>query len=542
MMLRRFAAFGNLLLAALLMLVVWVLIVWVGSRPALKALIDMTPQATSSVDPATIELLRELREQRAQIEFHLVFPPTPGQPQSDAQRQELAIRARLRDLTRILLRLYQYHGGESVKVKDHDLYADPSGSREALQRFGVGAEGDVVVVAVQQSGREPRFRKLSLVDDLADIRMPEQGQAAGPIPRAQVPVLRAYQGEVALSSALKSLLVQGVPVAYFLNSCSVPYLDLANTAIGRAYGGFVEGLTRLGFEVRQLDLARERVVPRDAALVIVLEPVREFLDGEAQALFEYVRGGGRLFVDYHYSDLPDQNPDGGKLGELLGYEVGKQPVFHLIPDYGNRIGGPGLDGNDGVAKLQLALSPNHPITRRFVTAQRAFEVMGARELKERGSATTGIRREPLLITGPHGWLARPGADGRPDTRAPQVGRREFQVGMAIEVDPPAAPQDGSAGNASPPAGEPARPGQVVVIAGVFCNNYGLNAFGDLAYAICNWMAERRVMMAIGGSQYQVRHLELKPQQHERVWWLLVCGVPGAFLGLGLVVFFLRRRL
>ena len=81
----------------------------------------------------------------------------------------------------------------------------------------------------------------------------------------------------------------------------------------------------------------------------------------------------------------------------------------------------------------------------------------------------------------------------------------------------------------------------IVIGGVFCNNVGLPMFGDLAYNICNWMAERKVLMNIQSSKHNAQQMVLQPQQVERVRWLLVYGVPLAFLGLGLVVLYLRRR-
>ncbi len=524
MNLRRFAAWGNLLVAAVLALALWVLLVWTASRPTFKALVDLTPQAVNSVDPATEELLAELRDQKCQVEFHLFFPPNSGQARDEVGAQWLSIQQRLRELTRLLLRRYVWLGGENTRLIEHDLYGDPASAREAAQRFGVTEPTDMVVVSVQQLGKERRFKKLSLLADLADIELPELRQAPAPGPRMSVPTLKDYKGEIALSSAMKSLLVQGVPVVYFLNSYS-PDLDFLNPSIGRAYGMFVERLQGLGFEVRHLDLSRQKIVPREATMVIVLEPRQEFTDIDAQALFDYLQRGGRLFLNYSWAGLADWNPDGGKLGELLGYEIGKQPVYHLIPDVTNQARGQGLDGNDGVARLQLQVNPNHPVTRRIAQNARPLEVAGAREIKERG-APEGVRREPLLQTGPSGWLAVPGPEGRPDNRAPKVGLRPFLVGMGVEVP-------------NKVEGEPA--GQAMIVSGVFCTNVGYPLFGDLANNICNWMAERSVLLDIQGNRYRVRAMELQPQQIERIEDLLMRWVPGLFLLLGSAVFFMRRR-
>ncbi|HEU4418703.1 MAG TPA: hypothetical protein VFT55_07165, partial [Planctomycetota bacterium] len=219
MRLRRFRLFGNLLLTALLMLAVWVLLVWVASRPAFKRLIDLTPQRINSVDPVTEDLLEELRAAKVEVEFHLIYQPLEGAAPDQAGQQSLVIRQRLRDLTDLLLKRYQFLGGELVTIHRYDPYGDPAATRKAVQEFAYQAqEGEVVVVAMRQPGKERRLRKLSLVSDLAVIDLP--ATPGMPAQRMPVPVLKDYKGEEAISSALKSLLVQGIPVVYFLRGYS----------------------------------------------------------------------------------------------------------------------------------------------------------------------------------------------------------------------------------------------------------------------------------------------------------------------------------
>jgi hypothetical protein len=524
--LQRFRLLGNLLVAALLMLATWVLLVWVASRPAFKRLIDLTPQRINSVDPVTEDLLRELREKKVEIEFHLFYPPVDGSAQDQAGQQSLAIRQRLRDLTDLLLKRYQFLGGELVTIHHYDFYGDAAATRKAVQEFAYQAqEGEVVVVAIRQPGKEHRFRKLSLVSDLAVIDLPET--PGTPQRRMPVPVLKDYKGEEALSSALKSLLVQGIPVVYFLKGYSTS-LDFRGAG-AFSYSGFRSTLERLGFEVRDLSLSQTHAVPADAAAVLVIEPTSDFIERDAVALFDYVKRGGRVFINYAWSSIPESNPTGGRFGELLGYEIGERPVFHLIPDQNGRAGGRGMDGNDGVAKLQLLVNRVHPTTQRLADAGRPFEVAYARELRERRGAPSEIVPEELLKTGDQGWTALPDASGEPSYRAPAVGLRSFVVGKAFQINPSGDNVPGSA-----------RPGQVIVVTGAFCNNVGMPFFGAFALNICNWMTERRVLLDIQGSRYEARHLDLKPQQLDRIWYLLVCGVPVAFLLLGLVVYWRRR--
>ncbi|MCA8951214.1 MAG: Gldg family protein [Planctomycetes bacterium] len=528
MRLKRWLNLLGLGLAAALMLAVWVLIVWVGSRPALRTLIDLTPQQVNSVDPATEELLRELQKQGVEVEFHLFFPRISGQGRSLQMQQELVIVRRLQELTELLVRRYQWLAPEAVKIHYHDLFNDIANTREAKQAFDYQGPGSEVVVTVRQPGRERRFRKLSLAQDLALIETPDMAQNPQPGGRPTVPVLKQFLGEAQLSTAIKSLLVQGTPVIYVVQGYS-PLLDWTNESIGRAYGGLVFALEKLGFEIRALNLARQAVVPRDAAMVYLPEPTEPIGDREAQALFDYVRSGGRLFVNYVWSPSAERNPTGGKLGELLGYEIGQPRIQHLIRDYNNRTGGRGLDGDPAVGKLELVMNPEHPITRKL--AQRPMEVANARPI-ELLTAPDGVIQTQLMASGNQAWLATIGSDGRPDLRAPRTALSQFLVGAALTV---AAPPSTDAVEAPPT-------GRVVIVSGEFCNNLGLPSFGDLAFNIMNWLAERDVMLDIQSNRYQPRQMKVQPQQLERVKLLLIWIVPATFLGLGLIVFFVRRRL
>jgi hypothetical protein len=268
----------------------------------------------------------------------------------------------------------------------------------------------------------------------------------------------------------------------------------------------------------------------------VLEPRSEFTDRDAEALYEYVKRGGCLFINYTWGGVVDEdwNPTGGKLGALLGYELSRAPVLHLMQDVtGGKAGGAGIAG-PGVEQVQVYGNPKHPVTRRFVTGGRSLEVKDARAVREGTNAPAGMRREELLQTGEQGWLGVPGADGHPLLFPPQGMRTQgFTVGLTIELD----------AEASSPGTPDALPrtGRVAIVSGAFCNNARVQQSGDLAFNICNWMAERRVLLDIHGSRYEVRSLQLNQQQLDRIWLFMFYGVPGTFFVLGSLVIWLRRR-
>lgn len=527
---RRFAVWTNLVLSAVMALVVWVLLVWVAARPALRTLIDLTPQQVNSVDATTVELLRELRSQQAEIEFHLFYPPVVGQGGTSGQDQDLAIRSRLRELTRLLLVRYQYLGGDGLEVIEHDFYGDATGTREAAQRFDYkNAEQDLLVVAVRLPGKEWRFKKKSLWFDLGRVEVSMRSPNGGPVPNQAPSVLKAYKGEEVISSALKSLLVEGTPVAYVLSGYAGDFSD--NDQVPTGYGQFLRSLQRNGFELRPLKLDG-KPVPADAAVVLVLEPRSEFLPTDADALFAYVKRGGRLLLNYSWASLPDWNPTGGRLGELLGYELSVAPVFHKIPD-GGLAGGKGLDGDAAVARLQLGVNANHPALRRLAESRRALELVDARAVRERDGAPPAVRREPLLWTGDKGWLAVPDQNGQPDFRAPNLRLGSYFVGMSCEVDADAG--------RTPAPGAP-RTGQVVILTGLVCNNGMMPFAGDLAVNLVSWMAARSVLLNLQDTGYEAKYLNVQLPNVLRVFHVLVYGVPGLFLLAGAFVLWRRRRI
>lgn len=528
MKLRVAGQWANLLVAGALMFAVWLLMVWVGSRPALKALIDLTPQQSSTIDPVSVDLLRELSTQGVKVELHTFFERGGALPQDPFQRQRRLILQRLQELTDLLLRQYAFHGGESLSVVAHDLYGDVQGTREAVQRLGV-TSFDVIAVSVQQPGRPPRHRTLSLEGDLAIVEIPEIRQTNSPLPQTALPLLKNYKGEEAISSALKSLLVQGTPVVCFLNGNSLDLQPPTSNA-GASYSQLYQTLRALGIESRELDLSRTRAVPEDASVVAILEPRREFADSEVRALHDYLRRGGRMFVNYSWAAQPDWNPTGGELGKLLGFELGVQPVYHLIADprYGSQVRG--LDGDPRVSKLDLMLNPNHPITMRLARSSQMLQMDQARPILRRSDQPKGVRYEALVQSGPQAWLATPGRDGFPDTRAPAMESAfgEHDLGAVIEVDGEPKP-DGSRTT-----------GRCVVMTGLFCNNLGMAINANLCANAFNWLVERNVLLDIQGSRYVARHFELAPQQQDRVWWLLVIAVPASLLLCGMFVAWRRR--
>ncbi len=502
----------NLTLAALLALGAWGLISLLFARPSLRQLWDVSPQARFSVEPATEDLLAQIRDSDEPIEFHTVYLPIRSMQVGGPEgKQYRALYQALQQNTTDLLRTYDFLGGDAVTVTHHDLMRDVDAIRAVMQQIQ-NRNYNVVVIR-----RGSRSKVLHLVNDLADLELPD---ASAPVPGGQqaVPRLRDYKGEEAISTALKQLLVEGTPKIYFLAGNHVSLTD----GIADSYSEMVGALADDGFEVASLSLAQEGRIPDDATVVAILEPRAELTDAEAELLIAFMRRGGRVFLNLAYSFVgPSWNPTMRALGERLGFEIGRELVCHIVEDPRN----PGAEmGGDYAVNLNLTdLNPVHPVTRVLLQNQRFPVVKGGREIRKVDGGEDGVRVDTsFLRTGPKAWI---------DPRATRVPPRQREayasrcIGAVIDVDPT----------------EGERPGHCVLLSGAAFVNTGFSVNGDLALNLFNWLARRDALVSVRGNRYVSRALELKPQQLERMYQLLVFGVPGALLLLGVAVAWRRRR-
>ncbi len=511
---RTAAGWAWLLVAAGLAAVGWAAAAVLFARPGLKRLWDLSPQARFSVEPATAELLAQLRDTGQRVEFHTLYVPLSSIRATGPEGEQIVgLHRRVQDLTTDLLRQYAYLGGDAVTVAHHDLLREPAEIREVLREVERRSSNTVIVKVGKRS------RVLHLLDDLAELDVPMSAQSPVPGARPAIPALKSYKGEEALSTALRSLLVEGVPKVYFATDSGASL----TAGLGVSFSELVGALSDEGFAVAELDLRREQRVPDDAAVVALLEPRHEIGAAAAEAVWAYLRRGGRVLVTVSYYDaLPDWNPRLPELGERLGFALGDELVCHVIPDPSHP--NQSTSGSPMVQNLVAAgLNPLHPVTRPLWRAQRYPLLKGAREIRAVDGAHPGVRLDTsILRTSPGAWLEERPVDFIAPPGADAYAAR--CIGAIADVDP----EHGD------------RTGHFVLIAAAGFENLGFGQNGDLALNLFAWLAERKALVSIRGSKYVARDLTLAPQQLERTFWFLVAGVPGAFLLLALAVFWRRQ--
>ncbi len=531
---RRWLGRFNLLLAVLLGFGGWALLTALSTRPTFKALIDLTPQAQFSVSAETEQLLADLREREVTVRVDTFFGRIPA-ANTPNSRHAAAILRRTQQLTHDLLVRYQELGGDSFEVVDYDIYRDFEPVRQRKDELGglrevQGNAQNILVVSVGK-----RRRVLNLPLDVATIDIPAMRQVQGPGGgnSAPPPTLESYDGESALSSAIRSLLVEGSPRIYFVEGYNGPSLQ---NDTGESYSELLGALAGEGFDIGLLQLEAEGRVPDDAAAVALIEPRRALSERAVDALVAYLRRGGRVFLNTVWSNIDTWTPNFDRLGDRLGFRLSDDLVCHLVRDASLPANSPGRGGRDASRLTLTGLASQHPITRPLAMAQRYPVVHNAREIRSAGDAMPeGVAFEPLLTTDRYGWLA-PRDSRAPlgvDLRDPADGRAYAArtVGAVLDVEALDAPQDGP------------RQGHLVLLSGLaFLNAGGFQANADLGLNIFNWMVERSELVTIRGNRYVSKRIEPDPVELEHSETFLKRWVPGILLGLALLLLCWRRWL
>ncbi len=108
----------------------------------------------------------------------------------------------------------------------------------------------------------------------------------------------SYQGEEVYTTAIKSLLASKPKVVYVLKGHGEPN-PMAKGNHG--FSGIFERLVKDNIKLNSLDLLKVVEIPKDAGMIIVMNPLNEFAPDELDRLENYLNNGGNLLVMLEYS-------------------------------------------------------------------------------------------------------------------------------------------------------------------------------------------------------------------------------------------------
>lgn len=284
---------------------------------------------------------------------------------------------------------------------------------------------------------------------------------------------------------------------------------------GRAnhdYGSLFQNLSGKGIQSRKLNLAQERAIPVDTAVLVIAGPQMEYLDGEIKLIKNYLDAGGSL--------LWLHDPLGKvKLAELAkALEIKFQPG--VILDLEVQL----LGINDPTI-VMAAEYPPHAITQNFGFLTLFPRVAGIEPVE-----TSTWKYTTFLQSIPNSWLEKGDLSSgavRFDAKADIQGPVKFGVAGMREVK-----------------GTASRVQRIVVMGdGDFASNQFLGNQGNqqLAENIINWLAQDDTFIDIPPTTAPGTKLTMSETN-----WALLAGffflvLPGMLIGGGIFIWLRRRK-
>jgi ABC-type uncharacterized transport system involved in gliding motility auxiliary subunit len=270
---------------------------------------------------------------------------------------------------------------------------------------------------------------------------------------------------------------------------------------------WVGELAKRGFKTRTLALAEQSSIPENTSVFVIAGPRTRLLPGELKAIQGFIDRGGNLLW------LADPGPQHGleALAEALGVEF--QPGVLVDPT------SQAITGN--AAAIVVAAYGGHPVVRGFLDVT-LFPQAGALHL----TAPRGWQGAALLDTRESAWLETGALDapisfdkGR-DTRGP------LTLAVALTRKPEQREQ------------------RIAVVAdGDFLSNAFIANGGnlDLGLSLVNWLSRDDAYVSIPVRAARDRRLELAHGTQLALVGVFLFGLPLAFVGGGIGVWWRRRK-
>jgi hypothetical protein len=193
-----------------------------------------------------------------------------------------------------LLREYEYASDKKISVEIVDPYRNLLRAKELAEKYKFGNNDNIVIL--DANGRT----KFVNAQDMAEID--NSGMMMG-----QPPIVRAFKGEEAITSALLEITEDKQSRLYFLSG----HGELSPT--GQEISALKTFIERENVKLESLNLNNTDEVPPDAAAVVILGPRTDLSEREIKLLSDYwSEKKGRLFI------LAGGNVKTPRLSEWLG--------------------------------------------------------------------------------------------------------------------------------------------------------------------------------------------------------------------------------
>ncbi len=393
-----------------------------------------------------------------------------------------------------LLEEYQYHS-RNIHVEWVDPVRDRARTKKLAGQYGL-TEAQVVVFDLDGKS------KIVTQDELANAKM---------VKGREKPVLSAFKGEQAFSSAIQGLVQGKTPVVYFLVGHGEKRVTEFDQVTG--YSRIGTALVRDNLELKELALTSEKRIPDDAAALVIAGPDKIMSKAEVEMVEDYLRRSGRVMV------LLDALTETGLEPMLRRWGVGLRNDFVVDPE--NR-----LREND----VHVRRYNPHEIT---MPLKSSVKFVLPRSVEPLAGMETGCLVVPLALTSEESW-SEAQVNDTPSKYDEDTGdvRRSFSLVLAVERGTPQKLLDVQI-----------QPSRMVVFGDSdFVSNDALTGGDqDFFMSAMNWLLDREELMAIAPKPIEEVKLNLTDKQLRNLFWVNVVGIPLLAVVGGLLVWARRRK-
>jgi hypothetical protein len=411
-----------------------------------------------------------------------------------------------------LLREYDYASNKKFTVEYVDPFRNLTRARELAEHYKFGENDNIIILDYKGKSKFVNAQDLAMFDNA--------GATMG-----QAPVMRAFKGEEAITSALQTLLDEKQNKLYVISGHGEADLDKD------AVTGFKETVQRENIAAEMLNLSNIDTMPADASGVMLFGPRVDYSEREIHLLNEFwSQRKGRLFILL--------NPD-GKTPRLDAWltEQGVKPQ-------GDRVLRTGAVPAGGVMQSGIFVSPDvifapdgRPVTKDLAAA--GTTLLGFTEsllIDQPIVQALKIKVLPLMISGDGFWGETEYVSGSNqgvffDPKKDHIGPLIVGIGLEkggledqrVKVDTSRMIVVGNAG---------------------FLTDRGLQLSDTgtpFAVLALNWLFNREAVSGIPPKTKEALSLRLNEKTMSTIFWSAVVAVPlGAGL-LGIYVSWFRRN-
>ncbi len=237
--------------------------------------------------------------------------------------------------------------------------------------------------------------------------------------------------EAAITNAIVEVTRQSRIVVNFLRGHGELEFDTPPKAQSQiaSVGAFKNFLAGRAMEVDELNLVERGFVPKETTLVVFAGPTRDFLPTEAEQLYKYIEGGGKLLG---FMDLPREtglSVDFTNLTSMLR-RLGLDDKEEIVVD----VNGKRHHGHPLKVPI-MWLNPNHPVTQPLAaTSSNQIVLPLVRSLKPLEPSIKEYALTPLIASSEEAWALPFTTVGSTGIKSPAK-LEAMPAGWAIETPP-----------------------------------------------------------------------------------------------------------